>query len=67
MFCCKIPPFSLKFRQLASRFPNFRTDGGAGAVKFMTNFPKKVFSDEEYENSLENLGLVPSAVLMVTK
>jgi len=44
-----------------------RTDGGAGQVKFMTNFPKKVFSDEEYENSLENLGLVPSAVLMVTK
>merc|ERR1719336_144397 len=44
-----------------------RTDGGTGAVKFMTNFPKKVFSDDEYENSLENLGLVPSAVLMVTK
>jgi len=44
-----------------------RTDGGAGQVKFMTNFPKKVFTDEEYENSLENLGLVPSAVLMVTK
>jgi len=44
-----------------------RTDGVAGQVKFMTNFPKKVFTDEEYENSLENLGLVPSAVLMVTK
>lgn len=44
-----------------------RTDGGAGQVKFMTNFPKKVFTDEEYENSLENLGLVPSAVLMMTK
>ena len=46
---------------------NFRTDGGTGPVKFMTNFPKKVFGDEEYDNSLENLGLVPSAVLMMTK
>ena len=45
----------------------FRTDGGSGPVKFMTNFPKKVFDDEEYDNSLENLGLVPSAVLMMTK
>jgi len=44
-----------------------RTDGGSGPVKFMTNFPKKVFSEDEYENTLENLGLVPSAVLMVTK
>jgi len=44
-----------------------RTDGGAGPVKFMTNFPKKVFADDDYENTLENLGLVPSAVLMVTK
>jgi len=44
-----------------------RTDGGTGPVKFMTNFPRKVFGDEDYENTLENLGLVPSAVLMVTK
>jgi len=44
-----------------------RTDGGAGPVKFMTNFPKKVFGDDDYDNTLENLGLVPTAVLMVTK
>ena len=44
-----------------------RTDGAAGPVKFMTNFPKKVFEDADYDNSLENLGLVPSAVLMMTK
>merc|ERR1712096_499334 len=44
-----------------------RSDGGAGPVKFMTNFPKKVFADEDYENTLGNLGLVPSAVLMITK
>ena len=45
----------------------FRTDGLSGEVKLMTNFPKKVFAPEDYENSLENLGLVPSAVLMMTK
>jgi len=44
-----------------------RSDGGAGPFRLMTNFPKKVFNDEDYENTLENLGLVPSAVLMVTK
>jgi len=44
-----------------------RTDGSTGPVKLMTNFPKRVFQEEDYENSLENLGLVPSAVLMVTK
>lgn len=46
-----------------------RTDGieGTAAVKLMTNFPKKVFEEDDYENSLENLGLVPSAVLMVMK
>merc|ERR1719376_1176257 len=44
-----------------------RTDGGTGNVNLMTNFPKKVFGDEDYDNTLENLGLVPSAVLIVTK
>merc|ERR1712126_612363 len=44
-----------------------RTDGETGPVKLMTSFPRKVFSDEDYENTLENLGLVPSAVIMVTK
>ena len=33
----------------------------------MTNFPKKVFTDEDYSNSLENLGLVPSAVIMMSE
>jgi len=44
-----------------------RTDGETGPIKLMTSFPRKVFSDEDYENTLENLGLVPSAVIMVTK
>lgn len=33
----------------------------------MTNFPKKVFSNEDYQQKLEALGLVPSAVLIVTR
>lgn len=33
----------------------------------MTTFPRKVFTDEDYEKPLEALGLVPSASLIVTK
>lgn len=33
----------------------------------MTSFPRKVYEDEDYEKPLEVLGLVPSAVLIVTK
>lgn len=33
----------------------------------MTTFPRKVYTDEDYEKPLEALGLVPSAVLIVTK
>ena len=44
-----------------------RKDGGAGAVRFQTSFPRKVFTEEEYNAPLEELGLVPSAVLMVMK
>jgi len=44
-----------------------RTDGSTGPVKLMSTFPRKVYTEEDYFNSLENLGLVPSAVLMMTK
>lgn len=44
-----------------------RGDGETGQVKLMTNFPKKVFTEDNYDETLENLGLVPSSVLMVTK
>lgn len=37
------------------------------SFRLMTSFPKKVFSESDYEMSLESLGLVPSAVLIVTK
>ncbi|CAH0393136.1 unnamed protein product [Bemisia tabaci] len=43
-----------------------RTDG-QGPFSLMTNFPKKKFTDEDYQKPLEVLGLVPSAVVIVTK
>jgi hypothetical protein len=33
----------------------------------MTNFPRKVFTEEDFDKSLEELNLVPSAVIIVTK
>ncbi|CAG9579037.1 unnamed protein product [Danaus chrysippus] len=35
--------------------------------KLMTTFPKKIFTFEDYEKPLECLGLVPSAVIIVSK
>ncbi|XP_026463895.1 UBX domain-containing protein 1-B-like [Ctenocephalides felis] len=33
----------------------------------MTNFPKKIFTEDDYEKPLDSLGLVPTAVVIVTK
>ena len=45
-----------------------RKDGGqATPFTFMTTFPKKVFTEADMRTSLVAQGLVPSAVLMVTK
>lgn len=41
-----------------------RTDG-TNSFSFMTNYPKKVFSEDDMAKPLEALGLVPSAVLIV--
>ena len=43
-----------------------RTDGN-GNFKLQTNFPRKVFTEEEYEKPLDVLGLVPSAVVIVSR
>ncbi|XP_050668764.1 UBX domain-containing protein 1 [Leptidea sinapis] len=37
------------------------------SFKFMTTFPKKIFSSDDYDKPLELLGLVPSAVIIVSK
>jgi hypothetical protein len=45
-----------------------RSDGDKSAiVKFMTSFPRKIFSEEDYEKPLDTLGLCPSAVVIVSK
>ncbi|XP_014255574.1 UBX domain-containing protein 1 isoform X2 [Cimex lectularius] len=43
-----------------------RTDG-EGPFLLMTTFPKKVFQDEDFDKPLDVLGLVPSAVITVSK
>lgn len=43
-----------------------RTDE-PGPFNLMTTFPKRIFTDEDYEAPLNALGLVPSAVLIVQK
>ena len=42
-----------------------RKDQPGAPVNFMTAFPRKVFNEEDYEQPLEVLGLVPSAVLLM--
>ncbi|XP_061729736.1 UBX domain-containing protein 1 [Cydia pomonella] len=37
------------------------------SFKLMTTFPKKIFTPEDYEKPLELLGLVPSAVIIVSR
>ncbi|XP_053612491.1 UBX domain-containing protein 1 [Plodia interpunctella] len=37
------------------------------SFKLMTTFPKKIFTSEDYEMPLELLGLVPSAVIIVSR
>ncbi|KAF6211209.1 hypothetical protein GE061_014324 [Apolygus lucorum] len=44
-----------------------RTDNQEGPFSMMTTFPRKVFGEEDYEKPLDVLGLVPSAVLIITK
>lgn len=41
--------------------------GSATPFNLMTTFPRRVFTEEDYDKPLYLLGLVPSAVLIVTK
>lgn len=43
-----------------------RTDGSA-PFNLMTTFPRKTYTDGDMETSLQDAGLVPSAVLILTK
>ena len=44
-----------------------RQDQPGAHVNLMTTFPRKVFSEEDYDKPLETLGLVPSAALVISK
>lgn len=43
-----------------------RSDG-SDPFSLMTSFPRKVFTNDDYEKPLDQLGLVPSAVIILTK
>lgn len=44
-----------------------RKEGGEEPFILLTSFPRRVFTEEDMEKPLQELGLVPSAVLIVAK
>jgi UBX domain-containing protein 1/4 len=60
-----------KNEQLAAvrLFVQLKTGDETGIVPFsmLTTFPRKVFTNDDYDVTLEKLGLVPSATIMVTR
>lgn len=62
-----VESFDVKEQLAAVRLFVQMRQGLSIPFSMMTNFPKKVFTEEDYEKPLEVLGLVPSAVLIVTK
>ncbi|XP_061462620.1 UBX domain-containing protein 1 isoform X2 [Rhineura floridana] len=44
-----------------------RKDSGEEPFQLLTSFPRRVFTEEDMEKPLQELGLVPSAVLIVAK
>lgn len=48
-------------------FVQLKLGSDSSSFGLMTSFPKKVFTGDDFDISLEKLGLVPSAVLIVTK
>lgn len=63
-----VETFDAKEQLAAVRlFVQLKLGANPAPFGFMTNFPKKVYCSEDYEVPLDKLGLVPSAVLIVTK
>lgn len=62
-----VESFDVKEQLAAVRLFVQMRQGVTIPFSLMTNFPKRVFTEEDYEKPLEVLGLVPSAVLIVTK
>lgn len=44
-----------------------RQDMPGAPVNLMTTFPRKVFTEDDYDKPLETLGLVPSAAIVICK
>ncbi|XP_062546463.1 UBX domain-containing protein 1 [Armigeres subalbatus] len=63
-----VETFDAKEQLAAVRlFVQLKLGNASAPFGLMTNFPRKVFSGDDFDNSLDKLGLVPSAVLIVTK
>lgn len=62
-----VESFDVKEQLAAVRLFVQMKQGPTIPFSLMTNFPKRVFTEEDFEKPLEVLGLVPSAVLIVTK
>ena len=59
--------FDVKEQLSAVRLFITLKQGGDAPFGLMTSFPRKVFDAEDYSKPLDLLGLVPSAVIIVTK
>lgn len=59
--------FDVKEQLSAVRLFIQMKQGADSLFGLMTSFPRKVFSAEDFETQLDTLGLVPSAVIIVTK
>lgn len=63
-----VETFDAKEQLAAVRlFAQLKMGVSAAPFGFMTTFPRRVFTSEDFETPLDKLGLVPSAVLIVTK
>lgn len=63
-----VETFDAKEQLAAVRlFVQLKLGNGSAPFGLMTSFPRKVFNGDDFDNSLDKLGLVPSAVLIVTK
>ncbi|GLH16224.1 Uncharacterized protein GBIM_20562 [Gryllus bimaculatus] len=65
--CAQIPPSLPEQLSAVRLYVEMNRTDGEGHFLLMTNFPKKIFSEEDYEKPLDVLGLVPSAVVIVSK
>jgi len=62
-----VETFDVKEQLAAVRLFIQMKQGAQETFDLMTSFPRKVFTADDYEETLQSLGLVPSAVLIVTK